>query len=123
MLNVRKLTKSVNLMRAPKRLGQKPPLKLKHIWAIRIRLQLAGRLRELALFNLAIDSKLRGCDLVTLRVHDICHAGKSAREPSSFSRRRNVPFSSKSLNRRASHWRPGFIMNDCLLQTICSRAG
>ena len=54
-----------------KLLGQKPPLKLKEIWAIRIRLQLDHRTRELALFNLAIDSKLRGCDLVGLRVHDV----------------------------------------------------
>src|SRR5213592_3498208 len=54
-----------------KLLGQKPPLKLKEIWAIRIRLQLDQRTRELALFNLAIDSKLRGCDLVALRVHDV----------------------------------------------------
>src|SRR5438093_7793027 len=54
-----------------KLLGQKPPLKLKEIWAIRIRLQLDHRSRELALFNLAIDSKLRGCDLVGLRVHDV----------------------------------------------------
>jgi hypothetical protein len=48
-----------------KLLGQNPPLKLKEIWAIRIRLQLNHRPRELALFNLAIDSKLRGCDLVS----------------------------------------------------------
>src|SRR5438132_11579793 len=54
-----------------KLLGQKPPLKLKEIWAIRIRLQLDHRTRELALFNLSIDSKLRGCDLVALRVHDV----------------------------------------------------
>jgi|APFre7841882630_1041343.scaffolds.fasta_scaffold01237_5 integrase len=54
-----------------KLLGQKPPLKLKEIWAIRIRLQLDHRTRELALFNLAIDSKLRGCDLVGLRIHDV----------------------------------------------------
>ena len=54
-----------------KLLGQKPPLKLKEIWAIRIRLQLDHRSRELALFNLGIDSKLRGCDLVALRVHDV----------------------------------------------------
>src|SRR4030088_95734 len=54
-----------------KLLGQKPPLKLKEIWAIRIRLELDHRTRELALFNLAIDSKLRGCDLVALRVHDV----------------------------------------------------
>jgi len=54
-----------------KLLGQKPPLKLKEIWAIRIRLQLDHRARELALFNLAIDSKLRGCDLVAIRVRDV----------------------------------------------------
>jgi integrase len=54
-----------------KLLGQKPPLKLKEIWAIRIRLQMDHRSRELALFNLAIDSKLRGCDLVGLRVRDV----------------------------------------------------
>jgi len=54
-----------------KLIGQKPPLKLKEIWAIRIRLQLDHRARELALFNLAIDSKLRGCDLVGLHVRDV----------------------------------------------------
>jgi integrase len=52
-------------------IGQKLPLKLKEVWAIRIRLQLAHRIRNLALFNLAIDSKLRGCDLVKLHVGDI----------------------------------------------------
>jgi site-specific recombinase XerC len=52
-------------------LGQKPPLKPKEIWSLRIRLQLAGKRRDLALFNLAIDSKLRGCDLVSLRVRDV----------------------------------------------------
>jgi integrase len=56
-----------------KLVGQKTPFKLKEIWAIRVRLQLADRRRELALFNLAIDSKLRGCDLVKLRVRDVCH--------------------------------------------------
>jgi len=53
--------------------GQKPPLKRKEIWAIRVRIQLAERPRDLALFNLAIDSKLRGCDLVRLRVCDVAH--------------------------------------------------
>jgi len=57
-------------------IGQKAPLKLKEIWAIRFRLQENGRLRELALFNLAIDSKLRGCDLVRLRVNDIAQGGR-----------------------------------------------
>ena len=58
-----------------KLVGQKQPLKLKEIWAIRIRLQLANKLRDLALFNLAIDSKLRGCDLVKMRVMDVTHGG------------------------------------------------
>ena len=53
--------------------GQKAPLKLKDIWAIRVRLQLGHRTRELALFDLGLDSKLRACDLVRLLVRDICH--------------------------------------------------
>lgn len=54
--------------------GQKPPLKPREVWAIRVRLQISNRVRDLALFNLAIDSKLRGCDLVHLRVEDIMQA-------------------------------------------------
>lgn len=53
--------------------GQKPPLKLRKIWAIRVRLELAGKLRDLALFNLAIDSKLRASDLVKLRLSDVAY--------------------------------------------------
>ncbi len=56
--------------------GQKAPLKLKDIWAIRIRLQLGHRTRELALFDLGLDSKLRACDLVRLRVRDVCHGDR-----------------------------------------------
>jgi hypothetical protein len=59
-----------------KLVGQKAPLKLKEIWAIRIRLQLEKRLRELAMFNLAIDGKLRSCDLVKLRVRDACNGDR-----------------------------------------------
>ena len=68
--------------RAPRRItagkltGQKPALKMKEVWAIRIRLQLARRIRELALFNMAIDSKLRACDLVKLRVSDVAVAAE-----------------------------------------------
>jgi len=54
-------------------MGQKRPLKLKEIWGIRIRLELAGKTRDLAMFDLAIDSKLRGCDLMNLKVKDISH--------------------------------------------------
>jgi len=59
-----------------KLVGQKAPLKPKDIWAIRIHLQNAHAVRDLAMFNLAIDSKLRGCDLVGLRVRDVTHGGQ-----------------------------------------------
>jgi integrase len=58
--------------------GQKAPFELKDIWALRVRLQMEGRVRELALFNLGIDSKLRGCDLVALKVRDVCHGDQVA---------------------------------------------
>jgi hypothetical protein len=61
-----------------KLVGQKAPFKLKEIWAIRVRLQIASRCRELALLNLAVDSKLRACDLVQLRVRDVCHGQSKA---------------------------------------------
>lgn len=61
-----------------KLVGQKAPFKLKDIWALRVRLQMEGRVRELALFNLGIDSKLRGCDLVGLKVRDVCHGDQVA---------------------------------------------
>src|SRR5215472_10246282 len=60
-----------------KLIGAKPPLRPKHVWSIRTKLQIAGRIRDLAMFNLAIDSKLRGCDVVGLNVEDVaphCHA-------------------------------------------------
>jgi hypothetical protein len=56
-------------------IGPKPPLKPRHIWAIRTRLQHDRRVRDLAMFNLAIDGKLRGCDLVRLRVSDVVLGG------------------------------------------------
>ena len=58
--------------------GQKAPLKLKDIWAIRVRLQLTEHTRDLALFNLAIDCKLRACDLVKIKVRDISHGDRIA---------------------------------------------
>jgi integrase len=57
-------------------IGQKRPLKPKEVWAIRVRLQLEERRRDLALFNLALDSKLRGCDLVRLQVNDVSVGGR-----------------------------------------------
>ena len=61
-----------------KLVGQKAPLRLKEIWGIRIRLQLGERVPELALFNLAVDSKLRYCDLVKLRVRDVTRGDRVA---------------------------------------------
>jgi integrase len=58
-----------------KLIGAKPPLRPKHVWAIRTRLMIEGRTRDLAMFNLAIDSKLRGCDVLGLKVDDIAPHG------------------------------------------------
>ena len=72
-----------NATNAPKRVpwnkgkltGAKPPLRPKHVWAIRTKLQIEGRARDLAMFNLAIDSKLRGCDVVAIRGEDVAPGG------------------------------------------------
>ena len=58
-----------------KLIGAKPPLRPKHVWSIRTRLMVEGRTRDLAMFNLAIDSKLRGCDVVALKVEDVAPHG------------------------------------------------
>ena len=58
--------------------GANPPLRPKHVWSIRSKLRVEGRVRDLALFNLAIDSKLRGCDVVSLKVEDIARSGYAA---------------------------------------------
>ena len=78
MFNINQIQNNIAPFNKGKLIGQKAPLKLKEVWSIRIRLQLANRIRELALFNLAIDSKLRGCDLVELRVKDIAHGDQIA---------------------------------------------
>ena len=58
--------------------GAKPPLRPKHVWSIRGKLQAEGRTRDLAMFNLAIDSKLRACDVVALKVEDVAPNGYAA---------------------------------------------
>src|ERR1700724_4622386 len=58
--------------------GANPPLRPKHVWSIRTKLQIEGRARDLAMFNLAIDSKLRGCDVVAIRVEDVAASGYTA---------------------------------------------
>jgi len=71
--------------------GQKPPLKLKEIWAIRIRLQISRQVRDLALFNLALDSKLRSCDLVKIRVRDITHGSTVSRRAMVMQQKTGMP--------------------------------
>src|SRR3982751_5686370 len=61
-----------------KLIGAKPPLRSKHVWSIRTRLQVEGRTRDLAMFNLAINSKLRGCDVVAIKVEDVAPHGYTA---------------------------------------------
>jgi integrase len=70
--------------------GQKAPLKIKDIWAIRVRLQ-QHRTRELALFNLGLDSKLRACDLVKLRVRDVCHGSRVATRATVMQQKTSTP--------------------------------
>ena len=102
-----------------KLVGQKPPLKLKEVWAIRIRLQLTGHLRGLALLNLAVDSKLRACDLVKLKVSDISHGSQIARRAVVLQQKtgRTVQFEISDQTRKAvSDWieKAGLGFNDFL---------
>src|ERR1700680_2179766 len=72
--------------------GQKKPLEPKHVWSIRVRLEIAGSKRDLAIFNLAIDSKLRACDLVKLRLDDIC-SGLRGRQRATIVQKKDWPTS------------------------------
>ena len=76
--------------------GAKPPLRPKHVWAVRVRLQLLKRFRDLALFNLAIDSKLRGCDVVSLKVVDVAPNGYAVDRASVRQRKQEGLFASRS---------------------------
>ena len=73
-----------------KMIGAKPPLRTKNVWSIRTNLQVAGRIRDLAMFNLAIDSKLRGCDVVSLRVEDVAPQGSRGLQEPHFAGQRHV---------------------------------
>ncbi len=105
-----------------KLVGQKAPLKLKDIWAIRVRLELSERKRELALFNLAIDSKLRGCDLGSCGFGILPTVIASPRAPSSCSRKPSGRSSSKSPSRPARRSWCGFDARRSRARTICFRA-
>ena len=89
----------VRRITAGKLTGQKPALKMKEVWAIRARLELGRRVRDLALFDLALDSKLRGCDLVALRVEDVAAAGEVKNRGVIIQKKTGRPSSSRSRRR------------------------
>ena len=101
--------------------GQKPPLKLSEIWAIRTRLQIGLRTRDLALFNLALDSKLRSCDLVKLRVSDVSTAGVVLRRAIVMQQKTSQPVQFDLPNTRGNLLKPGWYWQGWLEGTICSR--
>lgn len=102
--------------------GQKRPLQPKNVWPIRVRLEMSGAIRELALFNLAIDSKLRACDLVKLRVEDLW-SGSSIRDRATIIQKKtNGPCSLRSPSRRRPHWRRGFPLFEGTAAATCFQA-
>lgn len=112
-----------------KLVGQKAPLRLRDIWAIRVRLQIAERTSDLALFDLAIDSKLRACDLTKLRVRDVAHGEhvspraivmqqKTLRQCSSRSPNKHGLLSQPGYTRPNSGARTAFFRASCIPQII-----
>lgn len=83
-------------------IGPKAPLKPKHIWAIRQQLKVARRVRDLAMFNCALDAKLRACDLVRLRVSNVAPGGALRQRSIVISRRPDGPCRSKSQSLRVT---------------------
>jgi integrase len=84
-----------------KLIGARPPLRPKHVWSIRTRLLLEGRVRDLALFNLAIDSKLRGCDVVAVKVEDVAPNGYTMDRASVQKTGRSIKFELTDQTRQA----------------------
>ena len=112
-----------------KLVGQKTPLRLRDIWAIRVRLQIAERTRDLAIFDLVIDSKLRACDLTKLRVRDVAHDEHLSSRAMVMQRKRSGLCSLRSLIKHDLLSGPGYIglsyaarttffLAGCILQTI-----
>ena len=91
----------------PRIVGAKLPLRPMHVWSIRVRLQIERRIRDLALFDIALDSKLRGCDVVALRLSDIMAAGALRGRATIIQQKtgRPVQFEITEQTRRSlSHW-------------------
>lgn len=88
--------------------GQKLPLNPKHVWAIRVRLELAENHRDLALFNMAIDSNLRGCDLVRMKVVDVMASGQIKLRASALQSKTQKPVRFEIPKVPAPRWRSGW---------------
>ncbi|SFO49468.1 hypothetical protein SAMN05444065_1243 [Pseudomonas syringae] len=106
-----------------KLVGQKAPLRLRDIWAIRVRLQIAERTRDLALFDLAIDSKLRACDLTKLRVRDVAHGEHVSSRTMVMQQKRSGQCSLRSLSKHGQLSRPGYIRHNYAARTAFFLAG
>ena len=109
-----------------KLIGQKPPLKRRQVWGIRIRLQIAEKARDLALFNLALDSKLRGCDLLMLRLGDVQDAQEIRRRAKIIQKKTGKPVQfeiSQQTRNAIRDWRDqaGLQLNDWLFPSRVAR--
>lgn len=104
-------------------IGQKRPLLPRHVWSIRVRLEMAGNARDLALFNMAVDSKLHGCDLVGLRVRDVFAAGRVKERTSKIQSKTGNRSGSRSPRRRRCPSSAGFTIPKCSDWSSCGPAG
>jgi hypothetical protein len=89
-------------------IGQKKPLEPKHVWSIRVRLEIGRSRRDLVIFNLAIDSKLRACDLVKLRLDDVCSGVNVRHRATIVQKKTGDQSSSKSRSSRGVLLKPGY---------------
>ena len=124
-MNTQTVLKTVAWNRG-KLIGQKPPLKRRQVWGIRIRLQIAEKARDLALFNLALDSKLRGCDLLMLRLGDVQDAQEIRRRAKIIQKKTGKPVQfeiSQQTRDAIRSWRDqaGLQLNDWLFPSRVAR--
>jgi hypothetical protein len=106
-----------------KLVGAKPPLRPKHVWTIRTKLQIADRKRDLAMFNLAIDSKLRGCDVVALKVEDIAPHGYAVERATVRQKKTGMRCGSRSPNKLGKQSMTTSALLTESPATICSPRG
>jgi len=106
-----------------KLVGQKAPLRLKDIWAIRVRLQIAEETRDLALFDLAIDSKLRACDLTKLRVRDVAHGEHVSSRAIVMQQKTQRPVQFEITEQTRLALQPGYIKPNSTARIVFFQAG